>query len=355
MAVFQTAADYFRFFASESRRGGSPLYERLSLGIAGDAAIQSLAAKRRRGQPAANLIFAAVQYLLLGGAQSPLRDYYPSLGGTRPADDQAFAHFKAFCLAREGELRDIIASRVTNTNEVGRSALLAPAFALVHEEAGAPLGLVEIGPSAGLNLNFNRYGYRYIDEAGTVRLERGLNSSLVLPCALKGPGVPALDRFPLPVASRMGLELSPIDVSYESEQRWLKALVWPECTERFAKLEGALKIAALYPPTIIGGDAVMNLAGAVAGIPRDQARCVYHTIMAYQLSVEQHRRIDAILLEASQRAPVWRVTVESEVHGQNPLETVTPLRIHRYMNGERVTRALGFGDPHGFWLEWKRP
>jgi hypothetical protein len=75
--------------------------------------------------------------------------------------------------------------------------------------------------------------------------------------------------------------------------------------------------------------------------------------MAYQLMNEQYRKIDAVQLEASKRAPVWRVTVESEVHGQNPLETVTPIRLHRYMNGERSTRALGLCDPHGFWLEWK--
>lgn len=355
MAVFQTAADYFRFFAGESRRGGSPLYERLSLGIADDPVMQHLAAKRRRGQPAANLIFGAVHYLLLGDAQDPLRAYYPSLGGSRPADDEAFPVFSAFCRTHDAEIREIISQRVTNTNEVGRSALLAPAFELVHQEAGAPLGLVEIGPSAGLNLNCNRYGYRYFDEAGAARLERGLNSSLVLPCTLKGRGVPTLNHFPLPVGSRIGLELSPIDVTRESEQRWLKALVWPERTDRFAKLEGALKIAAVYPPKIIGGDAVMNLAEAVANVPRDQARCVYHTVMAYQLSNEQYRRIDAILLEASKHAPVWRVTVEGEVYGHNPLETVTPIRLHRYMNGARTSRALGFGDPHGFWLEWKWP
>ncbi|TIP77567.1 MAG: DUF2332 family protein, partial [Mesorhizobium sp.] len=77
MVVFETSAHYYRFFANESRRGGSPLYEKLSLGIADDVALQRLAAGRRKGQPAANLVFGAVQYLLLGGVDHPLKEYYP--------------------------------------------------------------------------------------------------------------------------------------------------------------------------------------------------------------------------------------------------------------------------------------
>ena len=49
--AFQSNADYFKFFANESRRGGSPLYERLSHGIANDVEVQNLAAKRKNGQP----------------------------------------------------------------------------------------------------------------------------------------------------------------------------------------------------------------------------------------------------------------------------------------------------------------
>jgi hypothetical protein len=353
MAIFETNADYFRFFANESRRGGSPLYERLSLGIAEDETLQSLSAKRRKGQPAANLILGAVHYLLLGGVKDELAEYYPSLGGTRPVDDRAFDLFRAFCRTHEAAIVEIVSKRVTNTNEAGRSAFLAPAFEVVSNEAGAPLALIEIGPSAGLNLNFDRYGYRYTDEAGAVRLERRLNSSLVLNCLLKGPGVPRLSSFPPPVGSRIGLELSPIDVTQELEQRWLKALVWPERIDRLATLDGALKIAAVHPPSIIGGDASANLAGALAGVSRDQARCVYHTVMAYQLTREQYQGIDATLMEASQKSPVWRVTVEGEVSGTNPKETFTTLKVFRYMKGARTVRTYGVCDSHGTWFEWK--
>jgi hypothetical protein len=180
MAVFETSAHYFRFFANESRRGGSPLYEQLALGIADNPALQVMAARRKKGQPPANLILGAVHYLLLKGVDDPLKDYYPSVGGTRPVDDKAFGLFAAFCRTHEAELVDIISTRATNTNEVGRSALLTPAFDIIARTAKAPLALIEIGSSAGLNLNFDRYGYRYTDEQGAPKLERWTDASLSL-------------------------------------------------------------------------------------------------------------------------------------------------------------------------------
>ncbi|WP_291861874.1 DUF2332 domain-containing protein [Bradyrhizobium sp.] len=352
--VFETSAHYYRFFANESRRGGSPLYEKLSLGIADSPELQRLTRGKKKGQPSANLIFGAVQYVLLGGLDDPLKEYYPSLGGTRPADDRAFDLFAAFCRAHEAVLVDIIAKRATNTNEAGRSSLLLPAFDLIARNTGAPLGIVEIGSSAGLNLNFDRYGYRYMGEQGTPKLERWTDAPFVLSCMLEGPGVPDLGATPPPVASRVGLELYPTDISDENERRWLKALVWPERLDRLGKLDGALKVAALYPPPAIrGGDAVSNLAAALAAIPSGQTRCVYHTVMSYQLSGEQLKRINEILFEASKIVPIWRVTVEGEVAHPNPTETFNPLKVSRYLNGTRQVQTLAVCDPHGLSMEWK--
>lgn len=353
MTVFETGAHYYRFFANESRRGGSPLYERLSLGIAEHTAIQILAARRKRGQPPANLIFGAVHYLLLGGADHPLKDYYPSAGGTRSVDDRAFAHFVDFCRIHQAEIVDIIAKRVTNTNEVGRSALLIPAFDMLARQAEAPLGLVELGSSAGLNLNFDRYGYRYVDEDGRPKLERWTDAAFVLSCRLEGAGLPSLGQHPPAVASRLGLELCPIDVSNEDDRRWLRALVWPERTDRLTKLEGALKVAAVHPPPIRGGDAVANLASALQDIPPDLTRCVYHTVMSYQLTAEQFKDINDILLSASRMAPLWRLSVEGEVSSRNPSATFNPLKVSRYYNGERTTSTLAVCDPHGLSMKWR--
>jgi hypothetical protein len=213
--------------------------------------------------------------------------------------------------------------------------------------------LIEIGSSAGLNLNFDRYGYRYLDESGQPKLERWLDADFVLACTLRGQGVPQLRETPPAVGSRIGLELQPIDITQENERLWLKALVWPERMDRFARLDGALKVAATHPPTVKGGDAVLNLSEALAAVPADQVSCVYHTVMAYQLSREQATRIHDIMLAASQARPVYRVTVEGEVVPPNPVATHNPLKVVRYLNGKLALRSLGVCDPHGTWMEWQ--
>lgn len=158
---------------------------------------------------------------------------------------------------------------------------------------------------------------------------------------------------PPPVGSRVGLELQPIDITREEERRWLKALVWPERNDRFAKLDGALKVAAIHPPNVKGGDAAVTLADALEAIPFDQVRCVYHTVMFYQLGRKQASRIQEILLAASETGTVYRVSFEGEVAPRNPMATHNPLKIVRYLKGERTTRTLAVCDPHGLSMEWQ--
>ncbi len=166
----------FTTFAEVDCRGYSPLYETLSVAIADDEELLGLLARARPGQRRPVLFMAAVNFL--GGM------------GEFPA-------FREFCLDNRDALLSIIETRATQTNEVGRSAVLLPAFLRNPE----PLALIEVGASAGLNLLFDRYGYDYDGSllgTGPPVLEC---SSSVVP-----------DRFPA-VASRIGIDREPVDVT----------------------------------------------------------------------------------------------------------------------------------------------
>jgi hypothetical protein len=343
----QGSFDYWEYFAAETRRMGTPLYEALTLGVAGDEEIKALAHRVKPGQPPANVLFAAVHFLLLRGAQHRLRDYYPNLnGGERIADlSGAYAAFRDFLLKHRDELAPLIATRTTNTNEIGRSAALHAGFRAVAAEAGEPLHLVKIGPSAGLNLVWDRYGVRYV-APDRVYQSGSPEAKLVIETALRGEGQPPHGENPR-IASRVGLERSPVDLSRPEERDWLRALVWPDQVERFTRLEAALALQQGETLPIRRGDALELLPEALAAIPRDEPACVYHTFVTYQFPDAARAALDDLLIGVSVRRPVWRLSWEGTLSGE------APLLLYSYRDGVREKRTLALGHPHGSWLEWQ--
>jgi hypothetical protein len=317
----------------------------LSRGIGGDVALRELANGVRKGQPPANVLLAAVHYLLLRGAEHPLKRFYPNLnGGARVEGEDPFPHFRGFVAQFRSELAPLVATRVTNTNEVGRSALLHAAFRAVANESGEPLNLIEIGPSAGLNLIWDKYDVRYVRGAEEFRPEPR-DAPLIIECALRGTNVPPLGPAPK-IASRVGLELNPVDLGKAEERDWLKALVWPDQLARFARLEKALEIYAHEKPEIRVGDALDLLPDAIAAIPEDQPVCIYHSMVIYQFSEEMRQALDNLLIAASLRRPIWRVGLEGSLTGE------TTLTLGHYRDGQRTVRTLAHCHPHGSWMEW---
>jgi len=187
----------------------SPLYERLSLGIADDPELLAIAAHAKPGQPVPNLFLAVVHFLLLGGMQHSLAHFYPSIHPTGASSADPFPSFRALCLEYRQDILELISSRLVQTNEVRRCGCLLPAFMHVTQQAGGrPLALVEIGASAGLNLLWDRYGYDY----GIGRRYGNSCSPVLIVCGLRSDRhLPLPDVWPV-VTMRVGLDLNPIDV-----------------------------------------------------------------------------------------------------------------------------------------------
>jgi len=335
-------ADYWTFFAEDAKRTGSMLYARLSAGIGKDAELKALAARARIGQPHANLILGAVHFLLLRGADDPLTRFYPTVGGAVPAEDaDPFPDFRNFVLKHVNAIAPLIETRVTNTNEVGRSALLHPGFRVIAKDA--PLSLIEIGPSAGLNLIWDKYGVRYARDGETVAaVDAG--APLVIDCELRGDGVPPAGAAPR-VGGRVGLELNPVDLSNRDDRDWLRALIWPDQLSRLTRLDKAIALFAAEKPAIRAGDALTLLPDALAAVPRDHVPVVYHTIAVYQFSREMREALESILTIAGLRRPVWRLSFEFD-------GSLYVLSVICYADGTRDETKLASCHPHGTWMEW---
>ncbi|MXX76182.1 MAG: DUF2332 domain-containing protein [Holophagales bacterium] len=338
------SAAFEQFARVEAPDLDSPTYAELAAGVAEDGELLALAAQRQEGQPAPNMLFGAVQYLLLQGLEHPLAAHYPILSGPEPPPGPAFPPFRAFCLQHRQRVAELVATRRTQTQVVRRCTCLLPAFSLVHREAEAPLALIDVGASAGLNLNFDRYAYRY-RRAGREVLRWGRGSERVqLEADLRGPGTMPAPARDIPVASRDGIDLNPIDLADPDELLWLRALIWPEHVERHAQLVDAAAELKHSPIRLYRGDASKDLPHLLERVPAEVALVVYSTIALYQIPREGRRRITDALEDRSRERPVWRVALEG-VHPPS-------LTLTRYLGGSGETELLARASPHGWWIEW---
>jgi len=278
---------YFLHFGEvECPQLDGAIYAELSRVVASDDDLLALAAMAPPTQPPANLLFAAVHALLLGGEVHPLADWYPLLAesGSRANPVQTIARpFTEFCRLHRARLTALIQTRLTQTNVVQRCSGLLPALTTVFERGGGqPLSLIEIGASAGLNLQWDRYFYRYFCRDEGRGLWGNPESPVVVDCELRGDHeLPTLEER-IPVAWRRGIDLRPVNISDPDEVLWLRALIWPDHPGRQERLGAALSMAQANPPRVIEGEASETLPGLMDAAPTDSLLCVYGTHTLYQ-------------------------------------------------------------------------
>ena len=339
-------ADMFAEFA-RSASPRAPLYHAMAAGIARDATLAGLLlhAPLRQRQPV--LLFASVHFLLLLGRRDHgLRAHYPNLT-PEPDSSDPMPALRAFCRRHRDELAELLATRSTQTNEIGRCSVLLPALAIVAAEVG-PLSQLDVGTSAGLNLLLDRYHYTY-EPGGQV----GGPSSVQLTCGTRGdpPIPPALP----PIVERRGLDRCPLDVHDPAEARWLEACVWPDQTDRFERLRAAVALAREVELEILTGDAVTAtrpLVMAAAAHP-----VVTNTWVLNYLSAPERRAYRATLERCGRERDMSWVFVESPVLvPELPVvdrgETASALVLVRWRRGRRTVDHLARCHPHGYWMQW---
>jgi hypothetical protein len=321
----------------------SPLYQTLARAAAEDDAAVAILADAPYSQPPANLLFAAVQYLLLEGAGPRLASHYPAVAGpgAEPEGDPVAA-FHEFLVEHRDRITALVASRRVQTNEVRRCTALLPAFTAARDPT-LPLALIEVGASAGLNLLFDRYHYDYgAVESGPAR------SPLTLTCEIRSgdPPIPV----PVPeVVARVGLDLHPIDVADPDAVRWARSLIWPEQLDRVERFETAVAIARGSPPTLVQGEALELLPRAIESSPVEASLVVYHSFVLNQWTAEDRGRLDDLLTRAANQRPIDRISVEM----LEPGAEYADITHTRYQGGKSEPRRLGTAHYHGVWLQWE--
>ena len=201
---------------------------------------------------------------------------------------------------------DIAVRRPVRADETGRHAVLYPAIAEAARRAAAKtVGLIDVGRSAGLNLNVDRVGITYSNGPSL-----GDPSSPVQVSSRIAQDRPVPARTMPEVVARIGVDLDPIDVTDPDAARWLRACLPPDQPERTARLDAEMALAATAPPLLLRGDAVELLPDAIARVPADALPVVTTTWALSQFPIETRQRFLRRLAESAvDRAVAW-VSVE---------------------------------------------
>ena len=296
------------------------------------------------------LLFAAVHDLLLEHPDLPLAQWYPSIAPD-PRDDDPGRAFVETVVAHRTHLERTVATRSTQTNEVGRCALFLPVLARLADEVG-PLALLDIGASAGLVLNFDRYSYDYdgrvvhpVDGPSAVRVSCRTDGTVPVPRAMP------------PIVDRLGLDQHPVDVANPLAARWLRACVWPDQLDRLDRLDGAIAIAQHQPVEVRRGDAVDDLASAVDDL--DGHPVVMNSwVLNYLTARRRSDYVEALDQIGADRGLSWVFAESPHVTPDLPHPNAdhpesTHLNLVRWRDGVRAVEFLAECHPHGVSATWR--
>ncbi|MEJ7732278.1 MAG: DUF2332 family protein [Polyangiaceae bacterium] len=166
-----------------------------------------------------------------------------------------------------------LAARYVQTNETTRAVAwrLAVSALWPAGAAHAPLVLVDLGCSAGLNLVGDRLPMVWRDAAGA-------------PLCLAPVG---------PVEARVGLDRAPVDVNDATETTWLRACLWPGQHDRLVRFDAAVRLARAATAATEMRVEACEATAMPAALARISAAHPAAFVLAYQTLMAEYLPPDA--------------------------------------------------------------
>jgi hypothetical protein len=322
------------------------MYERLFAGLADDyeqgGVVHSFLhdASERPVHDALPLRLAgALHRVVLAGRADSLARHYPSTGGSPgPGLVDDFTHAMS---AHEETVRLALGEQV-QTNEVGRSTvLLALARWLAVRGIDRHVHL-EIGASAGLNLNHMLYGGH--DGRTTMGSE---HSDVWFGPEWFGSPLPLPGRSAVPALVR-GVDPFPVDVTDPAGELRLLSFIWPDQEERLERTRAAIRIAHDHPPHVDTASADEWLP-AMLGTHSGHHTVVFHSIVWQYLGEKIHSAVRESLETAGARASKDSTVIWARME---PAGAVADIRITVWDGTVQEEHRVAEVGYHGHGLRW---
>ncbi len=339
----QRLKDWFKTFAENECKGVSPMYFALSNKISEDDELITLASYCKSRQPMPNLFLASVQYLLFKEPSSELAHYYPSIH-SQYKEDPPFALFKEFCLKRRDQIIELEQSRLVQTNSLNRCAYLMPIFSSYSR--GEEVILVDIGTSAGLTLNMDRYAYFYDDVHTFGRSDVKIQSEE------RGGKMPAFDQM-VSFRSKLGIDQNPLDLSDQNNVDWLRALVWADRLPRHEKISAAISLAQKENLQFEKASTIPEFERIIESQDDDAPLLVFHTHVLYQFSKGERVEFTNMMERIGSHRDLLYLAAEhsSVLQNDHGMDGVL-VESTEFKKGTKSIRLHAQTNGHANWIKW---
>jgi hypothetical protein len=210
----------------------------------------------------------ALHAAVLMGRDSALAAEYPEQRESWSMD-AVWPIARAF-LAREKDWVAAFIQSAPQTNEVRRSIALLAGFLSFANDYKGEIETLEIGASAGLNLNWDKFSYR------TAGWSWGPRGGVPVDTDWRGPAPPLL-AAPR-IRSRAACDLNPLDVSDPAQRLQLRSYVWADQHDRLARFDAAADLAVATGQKVERASAAEWLETRLSARATDAATIIYHSV-----------------------------------------------------------------------------
>lgn len=284
-------------------------------------------------------LVGALHHAVLYGEAADLVAAYPN-GASNWDIDHVWPIAKAWFAAQVAHVRAFI-ERPPQTNETRRSIILLPGFLKLAARFGQPLHLLELGASAGLNQNWDKFNYQ------TETWQRRGASDVTIQTDWRA-SVPAHLDANIDIASRAACDLSPIDLSDPDQVLRLKCYTWADQPERLNRLDAAIALAHDNGTKVEQADALDWLKHRLANRSKTGVTVIYHSIFLIypprEIIAEIMQTIRDAGATATFEAPLAWLSYESEaLFGGDRASPRMRARLETWPGGEVETYAESDG------------